>query len=199
MDLVIMNGKLFIVSAPSGAGKTSLVDEILTRLPSKYTIDRLITYTSREIRPGEYQGVDFFYVSQKDFEKRVREGFFIEWSKEYEHYYGSPLSVKNELEIGKSKILVIDRNGAKQVLKQISDAVTIWITVSSIDVLRDRLLGRGLNSLDQIEKRIKLANIELKQEEKNGFYKYHILNDNFSEAADNLEKIFVNTLKKFNF
>ena len=104
-----MSGKLFIVSAPSGAGKTSLVDEILTRLRPKCPIDRCVTYTSREIRPGEQEGVDFCYVSPQEFEKRVQEGFFLEWSKEYEHYYGSPRQVENELRNGNSRILVIDR------------------------------------------------------------------------------------------
>ncbi|MFC1841935.1 guanylate kinase [Candidatus Dependentiae bacterium] len=193
----IMSGKLFIVSAPSGAGKTSLVNEILTRLQPKYPIDRLVTYTSREIRPGEREGIDFCYVTPQEFEKRAQEGFFLECSKEYECYYGSPNCVKDDLKKGDSRVLVIDRNGAKQVVDAVSDAVTIWIYAPSIDVLKKRLVNRGLNSVEQIERRIELAKTELEEEEKSKFYKYHVLNDNFDQAADNLESIFINELKKF--
>ena len=189
-----MSGKLFIVSAPSGAGKTSLIDEILTRLQPRYVIDRVVTYTSRDARPGECEGVDFCYVSPKEFEKRVQEGFFLEWSKAYEHYYGSPTSVKDDLKNGNSRILVIDRVGAKQVLKHVSEAVTVWIHTPSIDILRQRLMRRGANSLSQIEKRIELARKELQDEEANRVYTYHVLNGDFDKAAKDLEEIFVKEL-----
>lgn len=192
-----MSGKLFIVSAPSGAGKTSLVDEILTRLKRQYNIDRLVTYTSRDIRPGETEGKDFCFVSPKEFEKRVQEGFFLEWSKEYEHYYGSPRRVENDLKDGHSRILVIDRSGAKQVLEHISDAITVWIYTPSIEVLKERLLSRGVNSPEQIETRLEIAKQELEQEAQHKFYTHHILNDDFEKAASDLEKILENELKIF--
>ena len=192
-----MSGKLFLVSAPSGAGKTSLVDEVIVRLKLQYSIDRLVTYTSRDIRPGEQEGKDFCFVSSKEFERLIQKGFFLEWSKEYEYYYGSPNSVKEDIKNGKSRILVIDRNGARQVLKHVSDAVTIWIYTLSVEVLRKRLLDRGVNSLQQIESRINLAKIELEEEKNNKLYVHHLLNDNFDEAANNLELIFAKELKKF--
>jgi len=189
-----MEGKLFIVSAPSGAGKTSLVDEILARLMPQYPIDRLVTYTSREIRGGEKHGKDFFFVSPKEFEMRVQQGFFIEWSNEYGHYYGSPKQVQKDLQDGMSRVLVIDRKGAKQVVEHIKKPVLIWIYTHGLDVLKNRLLKRGKNSSEQIEKRLKIAKFELEEEQKNKFYRHHILNDIFADAAASLESVFVSEL-----
>ena len=192
-----MSGKLFIISAPSGAGKTSLVDDVLPKLQDVCSIDRLITYTSREKRPGEQDGVDFNYISDKEFEDKIYQGFFIEWSRAYDHYYGSPADVVKDMANGKSKILVIDQVGARKLIERISNVVTIWIYTSTIDVLKERLVKRGCNSLAQIEKRVERARFELEQEAKNKFYKYHILNDVFDDATKNLEQILVNELKKF--
>ncbi|KKP29921.1 MAG: Guanylate kinase [candidate division TM6 bacterium GW2011_GWF2_30_66] len=192
-----MNGKLFIVSAPSGAGKTSLVESVLDRLKPKCSIDRLVTYTTRDARPGEVNGIDFCFVTETEFEIRLQEGFFIEWSRDYGCYYGSPKTVEVDLLHGNSRILVIDRTGAKQLCEHVLDAVTIWIYTESICVLRDRLLNRGTNSLEQIESRLELARAELEQEFENKFYKYHILNDDFSKTVQNLEEIFVKELKIF--
>jgi len=192
-----MSGKLFIVSAPSGAGKTSLVENVLPKLKQTYQIDRLITCTSRKARPGERQGVDFTFMSEADFEMKIKQGFFIEWSKAYDHYYGSPVSVIDDLKNGASRVLVIDRLGAKQVLERVSGSVSIWIYPSSIGVLRERLLTRGANTLQQVERRLELAKFELEDEAKNNLYTHHVLNDIFDEASEVLETIFVNELKKF--
>jgi len=191
-----MDGKLFVVSAPSGAGKTSLVDAVLGKLKPEHPIDRLVTYTSRKIRSGEKEGIDFFYVSPDEFEKRIQSGFFIEWSKEYHHYYGSPSHVLDDLKLGNSRVLVIDRRGAKQVAASVEDVVTIWISVPDIRVLKERLVKRGLNTPAQIEKRIEIAKFELEQEEKNDLYTHHIVNDVFDIAAKNLEQIFLKELSK---
>ncbi len=192
-----MSGKLFIVSAPSGAGKTILVDEVLGRLKPNYSIDRLVTYTSRDKRDGEEDGKDFNFVSSLEFEMKIKSDFFIEWSNEYGHYYGSPAHVTEGLDNGDSRILVIDRKGAKQVLEQLKESILVWIYTKNLDVLRQRLLTRGLNTKEQIENRLKLAKIEVEQEAKNPFYKHHILNDIFAKAAKNLELIFLNELAKF--
>jgi len=191
-----VSGKLFIVSAPSGAGKTTLVDEMLKRLQPAYPIDRLVTYTSRSARKGEAEGVDFFFVSPQEFERRVQQGFFLEWSKEYHHYYGSPKSIIDDLKIGQSRILVIDKNGANQVLQHISDAITIWITVPSTQVLKERLEKRRLNTPEQVKKRLEIAKLELEQEAKNRFYMHHVANNVFEKAADTLEKLFILELAK---
>ena len=191
-----MSGKLFIVSAPSGAGKTSLVNEVLGRLKPKHPIDRLITYTSRDIRKGEQEAVDFCFVSPQEFEMQIKNDFFLEWSKEYHHYYGSPAQVLQELKEGKSRILVIDQNGAKQVLQRVPDASTIWIYTPTIEALKERLEKRGLNTPEQIKKRLEIAKNELAQEKKNSFYEHHILNDVYNEAADNLERVLLSELLK---
>lgn len=189
-----MKGKLFIVSAPSGAGKTTLVNEILVRLQPKFLIDRLVTYTSREIREGEKQGKDFFYISASEFEMCVQKGFFLEWNKYGNHYYGSPKTVQNDLLEGKSRILVIDRNGAKQVINYIQDPVLIWIYTQSLQDLKQRLIKRGTNNPEQIKKRLEIAKSELEEEKKTKFYKHHICNDIFIETAKKLEFIFLREL-----
>lgn len=194
-DFNHMCGKLFIISAPSGAGKTSLVDAVLCRLKPVCSIDRAITYTSRCKRKGEQEGVDFHFLSDDEFKCRIDQGFFVEWSCEYGHYYGSPACIVDDLQVGCSRILVIDRKGAMQVLEHIKDPVLIWIQVKNLDVLKSRLLSRGLNTKEQIEERLKLAKIEIEQEAKNPFYKYHILNDVFDQAAKNLELIFLKELE----
>lgn len=187
-----MQGKLFIVSAPSGAGKTSLVEAVLKNIGGLCDIERFVTYTSREIRPGEIAGRDFCYISDCDFETLINTGFFMEFSRDYGCYYGSPKYVKMDLERGKSRILVIDRTGALQIAKHIQTAVKIWINVDSVDVLRERLEKRGVNSDEQISKRLARAREEIEEEQKNNFYEYVVYNDVFEEAV----KKFENILKK---
>jgi len=183
------SGKLFIVSAPSGAGKTSLVDNVLRRVPCECMLDRMVTYTSRDMREGEKNGIDFFFISESIFEQKIQEGFFVEWSKAYGSYYGSPNQVVNELNSGRSLILVIDRTGMQQVLNLFINAVTIWIYTPDIQVLRKRLLERGKNTVEQIEKRLKIAAQELREENEKKIYKYKILNDHFDDAVKSFEAI----------
>jgi len=188
-------GKLFIISSCSGAGKTTLVNEILSRIPSQCGLGRLVTYTSRSAREGERDAEDFYFISPSEFEKKIKSGFFIEWSCAYGHYYGSPASVIDDLKGGFSRILVIDRLGASQIVNKIEDVVTIWISVSSLEVLRCRLISRGKNSMKEIKKRLAIAQGEVEQEIKKTFYKYKVLNDIFEDAAQELEAIFLQELK----
>jgi len=199
-----MSGKLFIVSAPSGAGKTTLVNEVLGRLGLKYSIDRVITYTSRAVRLGEKPGKDYHFLSPEGFNRKINDGFFLEWSGEYDHYYGTPRHILNELKQGLSRVLVIDRAGAKSVLSIAQDpspalregVVPIWIYTSDFVELERRLVARGDNTNEQIKRRLEIAQKEVKKEQEKPLYKYRILNDNFTKASQELEALFVCELEK---
>ena len=199
-----MSGKLFIVSAPSGAGKTTLVNEVLGRLGQKYPIDRVVTYTSRAIRSGEKPGKDYHFLSPEAFKHKINEGFFLEWSGQYDHYYGTPRYTLSELEQGLSRVLVIDRAGAKSVLAIALDpsptlregVVPIWIYTSDFAELERRLVARGDNTNEQIKRRLEIAQKEVEKEQEKPLYKHRILNDDFTKAAQELEALFVCELEK---
>ncbi len=199
-----MSGKLFIVSAPSGAGKTTLVRAVLDDFYSQFSINRVITYTSRPPRYGERSGEDYHFISSSEFEKKKNSHFFLEWSGRYDHYYGTPRYIIDGLANGNSCVLVIDRSGAQQIISIANDpspilrncVVPIWIYTSDILELERRLVCRGKNTEKQICRRIALAKAELKQEQQNPIYKHYILNDDFHKAKKRLMEVFVIELQK---
>ena len=185
------SGKLFIVSAPSGVGKTPLVNAFLQRVSSLYPIKRIVTYTTKPRRVGEDRdGIDYHFLSPENFEQKIEKGFFLEWSDVYGHYYGSPLYTLDEIFQGDSRILVIDRNGAQQVIKKTADAVLLWIYVKNMQEIEKRLLLRGTETEEQVKERLCIAKRELDSEINNPFYNYHVLNDQFNEAVLEIERIF---------
>ncbi len=187
-------GKLFIISAPSGAGKTTLVNELLQRVAPRYSIERVVTYTSKPARVGERDGYDFHFVSPQNFEQRIKDGFFLEYSTAYEAYYGTPRSILHDMQQGKSYLLIIDRVGAQQILEQVKEVVSIWIYTKNSGVLKKRLEKRAREDSDQIKRRLDRAHIEMAQEQESRLYHYHILNDDFDKAATGLEGIVVDEL-----
>ena len=184
-------GVLFIISAPSGAGKTSLTAALIAKLKPYYPIDKVVTYTSRSPRSGEINGIDYHFMHAQEFENKIAQGFFLEWSTVYGTYYGSPYSIVNELGHGDSRILIVDRLGTMTILKNMATlpykVVTIWITVPSIDVLRDRLQARGLDDPERIHRRLILAAQEMDQETQSPLYDHEILNDLFENSLEKLE------------
>lgn len=187
-------GILFIVSAPSGAGKTSLVNEVIRRLSPVYDIRRAVTYTSKTPRSDEVDGDDYHFITSQEFEARIKEGFFIEHSTVYGTYYGSSRSLLNDIKEGKSYILIIDRVGAKQVFQQEPSAILIWIDAPSLYILEDRLKKRAKDSHGVIKNRLLQAKIEINEEVSQNFYHYHILNDVFLTALLELEAIIITKL-----
>ena len=184
-----MTGKLFIVSAPSGAGKTCLVNDVIERIRIYYPIDRVITYTTKSPRMGEKEGVDYYFICKEEFERRIDQGFFAEWSTAYGCYYGSPRSLIDEVERGRVCIVIIDRVGAEKIVQNYRGAVLIWLYTKGLEVLRERLLRRNTEKGVHIETRLECGEREIKKEIINPLYNYHILNDDFEYALTKLEKI----------
>ena len=186
--LIIM-GKLFIISAPSGAGKTTLTTSALQKLQENYNIERVITCTSRTPRKGEIDGKDYNFFSRKNFEQKINEGFFIEHAIYANNYYGSPISILNDMKNGKSFISVLDLAGAKQIAIKVPKATFIWIAPPNIKTLETRLSKRGTESDEQIKHRLEAAKNEMSEEKKLNLFQHHIINDDFNMAVTELVSI----------
>ncbi len=187
-------GKLFLVSAPSGAGKTSLVNSVISSVGKQYNLQRVVTYTSRNPRNSEVDGKDYCFVSKEQFCNLQSQNFFLESSDTYGYWYGTPRSICDNMERGISYIVVIDRLGAQKIVEQVS-AILIWIYVQNISELKKRLISRNQNSQKETEQRLLLAQKEIQQEDQSCFYEHHVLNDNFNQAVFLLQNIIKNSLK----
>lgn len=187
-------GKLFIVSAPSGAGKSTLVQAVIDLMQGQNPIERVITYTSKVPRLGEEHGRDYHFISSHEFEEKAKSGFFLEWSTAYGAYYGTPSSIIEGCAVGKSYILIIDREGARQIVKSIPDVVLIWISVPTMEALAHRLKSRGTENEAQVERRLARAKFEIDEEKKSPFYKHYVENNDFNEAKLKIFLIIKNEL-----
>jgi len=172
------------------------VNSLIANLGKTHGLERVITYSSKSPRPGEIDGVDYHFVTPQEFEQKIAQGFFLEWSGAYGNYYGSPKSVADGLERGNSSIMILDRAGARVVAAQVPTAVLIWVTVPSLYILRERLDARGTDSAQTIERRMALAAAEIEDEEKRPIFHHHIVNDEREKALDALIAIVLGTLDK---
>jgi guanylate kinase len=184
-----VKGTLFVISASSGAGKTSLVDALFKRVGKSHQLERVITYTSRKPRPGEAHGSEYYFLEPQDFEKQKDAGFFIEHSLAYGTYYGSPRSMLEQLSKGISLVVILDIQGALVLKKLYEHVVLIWIAATTIDVLRSRLTCRATDSDEHIDFRLGLAESEMKNGVITAAYDYTIINDDFYRALDDLAAI----------
>ena len=178
-------GHLFIISAPSGAGKTTLVKAAL----EKFT-DMLysISYTTRKPRANERNGIDYHFVSKQDFKKGIKKGHWAEWAEVYGNYYGTSAEfIEKSLSSGYDILLDIDVQGTVQILKHYPDSVTIFILPPSINTLRKRLEMRASDSKAVIEKRLVNARKEMAQKK---MYRHIIVNDKLPAAIEELSAIF---------
>jgi len=174
-------GNLFIVSAPSGAGKTSLLRELLQADPG---LVLSVSHTTRAPRPGEQDGVDYHFVSVDEFMALAGEGAFLEQAQVFDNYYGtSQAGVQSQLEEGLDVVLEIDWQGARQVRKIFPAAISIFVIPPSIAALRERLSGRGQDDETVIERRMRDAKNELSHYAE---YDYLVVNDRFEDALDDL-------------
>ena len=179
-------GLLFIVSAPSGTGKTTLVERLVQLVPNLH-LSR--SYTSRPARPGEQDGVDYNFISRNRFEKMAQDGAFLEWADVFGNYYGtSAADTELELARGRDVVLVIDVQGARQVRARGIETVGVFVMPPSADVLEQRLRGRSKDTEDQIRKRLEMARREVGEFAQ---YEYLVINDELEPAAERLRSIVV--------
>ncbi|MEW6444762.1 MAG: guanylate kinase [Pseudomonadota bacterium] len=180
-----MRGQLYVISAPSGAGKTSLVKALREHLPG---IAVSVSHTTRAIRPGEADGVHYHFVDHAAFERMAAHGEFLEHARVFDHYYGtSKAAVDLNLAAGQDVILEIDWQGARQVRTLFPEALGIFILPPARAVLEARLRGRGQDGEDIIARRMRDAKTEM---EHYAEFDYLIVNDVFDEALHELASIF---------
>jgi len=178
------HGTLYVISAPSGAGKTSLVAEMLKQ-DEKLGVS--VSHTTRAMRTGEQDGVNYHFVGRDEFEAMINRGDFLEHADVFGNYYGtSQIWVKQTLATGQDVILEIDWQGAEQVRHLIPDCVSIFIVPPSPETLKERLTGRGTDSPEVVERRLNEAADECSHAVE---FDYLVVNDEFSTALDDLLSI----------
>ena len=177
-------GIIFVVSAPSGAGKTSLCKELIDFFPS---LRHSVSYTTRPIRPGERPGIDYHFVTAEVFQAMVSAGEFAEWAEVHGNCYGTALAtLEAARNAGVDILLEIDCQGAAQLRQRLPQAVFIFILPPSFEELRRRLVGRNTDSPEIIERRIANARGEIRAATG---YDYLVVNDDFALALDQLKAI----------
>ncbi len=178
-------GTLYILSAPSGAGKTSLVKALLQQDDQ---VGVSVSHTTRAMRPGETDGVDYNFVSMDDFNALIEQGQFLEFAEVFGNKYGTSQQwVKEQLAAGRDVILEIDWQGAEQVRRLMPEAVTVFILPPSRSALRERLNARGQDSDEVIEGRMAEATSEMSHYPE---YDYLLINDDFATALQQLASLF---------
>lgn len=179
-----MQGRLFIISAPSGAGKTSLVKYLVANMRA---LSVSISHTTRPMRPGEVNGQDYFFVSNEMFSAMLGQGAFLEYAKVYDNCYGTARQhVEDLLNTGQDVILEIDWQGAAQIKTLLPDSVAIFIFPPSIEILQKRLFDRGQDSAAVIDRRMRDAITEMRHYRE---FDYLIVNDDFQLAFFEIQSI----------
>jgi guanylate kinase len=177
-------GNLFILSGPSGVGKTTLREALQEKLPHLHFS---VSWTTRQKRPGETGGQDYRFVSLKQFEQKIEAGGFLEWARVHDAYYGTPLTpVQRWLRKGKDVLLDIDIQGARKVKKKIPQGVAIFILPPSRQELKKRLLDRKTDSLETIRVRLKNAEKELQAVK---HFDYAVINEEIVLSVEAVETI----------
>lgn len=184
-------GLFIIITAPSGAGKTTIYKRILQDLPNiKYSV----SFTTRKQRQGEINGVDYYFVDRKTFMEKVRRNEFVEWAEVHGEYYGTEKTqLDRVLENGDVCILDVDVKGALNLMKTYNDIVSIFIEPPSIKDLENRLKRRGTETNDSIKTRIENAKKELEAKK---FFDYIVINDKLERAVEEIKKIIIKTIEE---
>jgi len=182
----VSTGFVFVLSAPAGTGKTTLVRMLAQEFPCIY---ESISCTTRPPRPGEVDAKDYYFLSKEEFNDKIRKGDFLEYAEVFGYHYGtSQTHVLDQQKKGKHVFLVIDTQGAMQLRKKRFPAVYIFLSPPSLEELKERLIKRKTESAEAIEKRLSWAKAEL---EMIAHYDYHIVNDNLNNAYIVLRSIVI--------
>ena len=177
-------GMLIVVSSPSGGGKGTLIDRVLKTVPG---VSYSVSYTTRSPRAGELDGREYFFVSTYAFKEMVRRDRFLEWADVYGRLYGTSRDqVERERTAGHDIILEIDVQGAESVRGLVDDAVTVFILPPSFELLKNRLIARGTDSPEDLERRLNGAPAEVEQYKN---FQYVILNDDINRASAQLASV----------
>lgn len=178
-------GILIVVSAPSGCGKDTVISKVLEKLGDNAALS--VSMTTRAIRPGESEGVNYYFVSVEQFKKHIENGDMLEYASYGSNYYGTPIKpVKDKLNEGKIVILIIEVEGGKNVKKIFPDAKKIFIMPPSMDELEQRLRNRGTDSEEAILNRLKIAETELERAVE---YDYIVENSVLDDAVSDVLSI----------
>ncbi len=177
--------RLFVISAPSGAGKTTLIKQLL---PQFSEVSYSVSHTTRPPRPGEIHGRDYFFIDEAGFEAMIETGHWLEWARVHGHYYGTSRTfVVSQLEKGNTLLLDIDVQGAAQIMASGLDPVSVFIMPPSFEELRRRLENRGTDPAQTIARRLKNAEQEISQKH---LFQYVLVNDDLETASAQLCGIF---------
>lgn len=180
----MIKGRIFVVSAPSGCGKTTICKRVLKKVK---TLSPSVSVTTRPRRPGEKSGKDYHYVSRESFKKEIEKGGLLEWERNFGHLYGTPKrSVLGKIKKGKNLLLSIDVRGAMNVRKKFPASTLIFIKPPSIAELSRRLKSRNTDKSSEIGKRLKIAKRELKFAPK---YDYLVVNNKLEGAVSEVVSI----------
>jgi guanylate kinase len=178
-------GILFIISAPSGTGKTTLCKQLTTNLPDLW---HSISYTTRQPRQGEEHGREYYFIDEQPFQEMINRNEFVEWARVYGNLYGTPWkSLTEKIDQGIDVLLEIDVQGAMQVRKRFEDAVSIFILPPSMAVLRSRLQTRASDTAEEIQRRLHKVKEEVWSYRE---YAYIVRNDDINRSLRDLESIF---------
>lgn len=179
-------GQLWIVSAPSGGGKTSLIADLVENVAD---VIESISYTTRPMRPHEKDGRDYFFISPERFQQMAEEGVFLEYERVFNHYYAtSRVLVEKWLQAGKDVVLNIDWQGAERVRQRCPDVRSVFIIPPSLQALRERLMRRGQDHPEVVEQRMADAVAQISHYR---HFDYLILNDDFTRAAHELKALII--------
>jgi len=177
-------GLIFVISAPSGAGKTTLCQSVRADFPD---VLYSVSYTTRKPRSGEREGVDYHFITAEEFKERIRQGRWAEWAEVHGHIYGTSADVIDQgLGAGRDILLDIDVQGAIQILARYPEGITIFIMPPDMETLRRRLEARGTDDRAEIARRLKNAEKEMAQRD---LYRHVIINDRLAEAQDELKTL----------
>ncbi len=186
----MIKGELIVLSAPAGGGKTTLANLLLSEIPN---LVKITTCTTRKPRPGEVNGVDYFFLSKEEFEKKIEEGECLEYALVHGNYYGTPKSeVIKEINKGNDVLLIIDVQGMRQIKKNFNNVTAIFIIPPSFDELIRRMKKRG-DTEEEIKKRLETAKKELKAWKE---YDFIVINDILDRAKEDLKSIILSSRLK---